>query len=69
LESGDVRRALLEYDTGLAFSKQFGTNRYGLTWVYVAGRTPEFDGPMKRSHTWGSVFLTMARPLLSGPSQ
>lgn len=67
LSGSDIRRALVEYETGIAVSARFGENRFGLTWVYVAGRTAEFKGPMERTHTWGSAYLTMARPFIPRP--
>lgn len=57
--SSSVRNVVTEFETGVSagvMTPGFGAK---LTWVVLAGRTPEFAGPNERTHTWSSVFLTI----------
>ncbi len=54
LGSDRINRLIQEFDFGAAAN----VKRINLAWVIFSGRTAEFDGPMERSHYWGSVFLS-----------
>ena len=61
IAASDVKRALGEFQVGLVTSIPLGqTWRVGLGWLY-AGRSAEFDGPLARTHTYGSAFLTVTK--------
>jgi hypothetical protein len=63
--ASEIERLVTEFEAGLTTTLQFGGSHLVATWVTPAGRTPEFMGPMARTHTWGAVHVSFSFP--SGP--
>ena len=56
----DAEPWIAEGEAGLSGSCLIKGRRIGLTWVTIAGRTPEFKAAGdRRNHWWGSVFATV----------
>jgi len=55
----NLERFVTEFDTGISVGMLTPKVNASLTWVVIAGRTPEFLGPRERVHTWASVFLSL----------
>lgn len=53
----DLERLIGEAEAGLSTTIPIFGGNLGFTWIAFAGRTPEFKGPKKRSHTWGAFRL------------
>ena len=61
LEPEAIKRAIAEFHLGLVVSLPLSKMwRIGTGYNY-SGRTTEIKGPFARTHTWGSVFLTVGR--------
>lgn len=56
--NSQIRHALLEFATGVTL----GISNFRLTWTIIAGRSPEFSGPLSRTHTWAGVFAGYSKP-------
>ena len=62
VEQRRVRRLVHEWEAGVAAEWEYRRHRsVQLSWVVDAGRSPEFKGPLARSHHWGGFYLTARR--------
>jgi hypothetical protein len=59
VDSSDVERLVYDYSLGTTAGKCFGDNWHRLTVAY-SRRSPEFDGPMRRYHSWGGLYYSIA---------
>jgi hypothetical protein len=59
VDSSDVERFVYDYSLGTTAGKCFGDHWHSLTVAY-ARRSPEFDGPMRRYHSWGGIYYSIA---------
>lgn len=59
VDASDVERVVYNYSAGTTAGACFGDNWHGLTVAY-ARRSPEFDGPMRRYHSWGGIYYSIA---------
>lgn len=55
LDSDELRRGVLEFESGLSGALPVGGVTIGGTWIVRAGRTAEFTGVNERTHHWGSL--------------
>ena len=60
VDSSNIERFVGEYQVGLSGTAKFWGFRHSLSYAY-ARRTAEFDGPLRRAHSWGGLYYSVSR--------
>ncbi|MBX2822912.1 MAG: lipid A deacylase LpxR family protein, partial [Rhodothermaceae bacterium] len=62
LDANQLNRTILEFQVGPVISFPLSkSRRLGIGYLF-SGRTAEFSGPFERTHSWGSLSITIGRP-------